>query len=196
MTCREHSLAVSNAFCGSARHRKGHRKEHRGGRRCRGRALSWLLALFLLAATIAASEGEANGNSSGSGSGSGWETLILHTHQGISHRLQVLIAATPAEQRRGLMFRTTLPAKHGMLFLHDPPQRVVMWMKNTYLPLDMIFLDREGKVVQIVERTTPLSLARIRSTQPVSGVLELAAGSVRSLSLAKGDRAEHRFFRR
>ena len=60
----------------------------------------------------------------------------------------------------------------------------------------MIFLDRKGKVVQIVERTTPLSLASIRSSQPVAAVLELAAGSVQSLSLDKGDRAEHPFFQR
>ena len=129
-------------------------------------------------------------------SGQGTETLFLLTRQGGRHRIKVELAATPEEQSRGLMFRTRLSARHGMLFLHDPPQKVVMWMKNTYLPLDIIFFDREGRVVQIVEQTTPLSLARIRSSQPVAAVLELPAGSVQSLSLGTGDRAEHRFFQR
>ena len=175
--------------------------------RTRRRVLLWLLPslfffLFLAASTSATSSSFSSSVASAQTKGDlksleqATKTLLLHTRQGASHKISVEVATTPAQQSRGLMFRTRLPAKHGMLFLHDPPQKVVMWMKNTYLPLDMIFLDREGKVVQIVERTTPLSLARIRSSQPIAAVLELAAGSVRSLSLAKGDRAEHPFFKR
>ena len=179
MIDREHSLAPSFALGGATLYRR------------RAWVFSWLSASFLLvAAASAQTAGEEQGYRKGT------ETLILQTRQGARHKLVVELAATPAEQSRGLMFRTRLPAKHGMLFLHDPPQKVVMWMKNTYLPLDMLFLDREGRIVQIVEKTTPLSLAQIRSSQPVAAVLELAAGSVRNLSLAKGDRAEHRFFQR
>ena len=159
----------------------------------RALALLWFLASCLLLAA-AATSAQTQGLSKVSAEG--YETLVLHTRNKGSHRFHIEIAATPVEQSRGLMFRTSLPANYGMLFLHDPPQRVVMWMKNTYLPLDMVFLDREGKVVQIVERTTPLSLVRIRSLQPVAAVLELAAGSVQRHSLGKGDRVEHPFFSR
>ncbi len=179
MTFKEHSLKAPNVLGSATSHRS------------RARVLSWVLTSFLLLAAVSApTKGDAQEN------GKEQETLFLHTRQGTRHKIIVEVAATPAEQLRGLMFRTRLAAKHGMLFLHDPPQKVVMWMKNTYLPLDMIFLDRKGKVVQIVERTTPLSLASIRSSQPVAAVLELAAGSVQSLSLDKGDRAEHPFFQR
>ena len=151
MIDREHSLAPSFALGGATLYRR------------RAWVFSWLSASFLLvAAASAQTAGEEQGYRKGT------ETLILQTRQGARHKLVVELAATPAEQSRGLMFRTRLPAKHGMLFLHDPPQKVVMWMKNTYLPLDMLFLDREGRIVQIVEKTTPLSLAQIRSSQPVA----------------------------
>ncbi len=186
MTNRESSL-VSPSFAVALV--LGGATLHRG----RARAFSTLLASFLLFLFAAAFVATASAQTKDE---KNLETLILHTRQGAIHSINIELAATPAEQSRGLMFRTRLPAKHGMLFLHDPPQRVVMWMKNTYLSLDMVFFDDEGKVVQIVEGTTPLSLARIRSSQPIAAVLELAAGSVRTLSLAKGDRAEHRFFQR
>ncbi len=159
------------------------------------RVFSLLLAIFLVfqAVSVAPAVSEQNSEQSLEQSS---ETLLLRTRAGTLHKFSVELAVSPAEQSRGLMFRTRLAAKHGMLFLHSPPQRVVMWMKNTYLPLDMLFLDRDGKVVQIVERTTPLSLARIRSKQAISAVLELAAGSVSRLDLATGDRAEHPFFQR
>ena len=167
MIDREHSLAPSFALGGATLYRR------------RAWVFSWLSASFLLvAAASAQTAGEEQGYRKGT------ETLILQTRQGARHKLVVELAATPAEQSRGLMFRTRLPAKHGMLFLHDPPQKVVMWMKNTYLPLDMLFLDREGRIVQIVEKTTPLSLAQIRSSQPVAAVLQLRPERLKPLRVA------------
>ncbi len=172
--------------------------------RCLRTSLPVLLASFLVVQAVsvvsvvsaASAQTQGDTKSSETESEQSSETLLLRTRAGTLHKFSVELAVSPAEQSRGLMFRTRLAAKHGMLFLHSPPQRVVMWMKNTYLPLDMLFLDREGKVVQIVERTTPLSLTRIRSTQAISAVLELSANSVSRFELATGDRAEHPFFQR
>lgn len=104
------------------------------------------------------------------------------------------IADEPAERSQGLMFRETMPAKHGMLFDFGQTRPVQMWMRNTPLSLDMVFLDEAGTVTHIAERTTPFSDAIIDSGGPVSHVLELNAGISRLIGLKPGDRVEHRSF--
>ena len=106
------------------------------------------------------------------------------------HRFSVEVADEPAEQRRGLMYRRALPPDHGMIFVHSEPQRIVMWMKNTYVSLDMLFI-RGGRVTSIAARTTPHSEKRIRSEGLADAVLEIAGGEAERRGLRRGDRVLH-----
>lgn len=121
------------------------------------------------------------------------ERLDLVTGNGIV-TLDVEIADTPAKQALGLMYRTELAEKHGMLFLHDPPRESTMWMRNTYIPLDMVFIRADGTVHRIAAMTEPHSEAIIASNGPVAAVLEIAGGSAARLGLKPGDKVRHRHF--
>lgn len=110
------------------------------------------------------------------------------------HRFDVELAVTPEQHSRGLMFRRDLAPDAGMLFLYPRRQRITMWMKNTVLPLDMLFIDKDGTIVRITEWTRPQSLATIESGGRVLGVLELNAGTAARLGLAVGDRVLHSAF--
>jgi uncharacterized membrane protein (UPF0127 family) len=123
------------------------------------------------------------------------ETLKLHTAATV-HVINVEIADTPQEKAQGLMFRTSLADDQGMLFFYDTPQEITMWMRNTYIPLDMVFIRADGVVHRIAARTEPLSEAIIGSRGDVSACLELAGGAAERLGLKAGDRVEHRFFGR
>ncbi len=114
--------------------------------------------------------------------------------RGERHRFRVELAETPAQQARGLMFRTDVPADSGMLFLYGGAKHVAMWMKNTLVPLDMLFVAADGAVARIERWTEPLSLASIPSGAPVAAVLELRGGTADRLGLAAGDRVVHAFF--
>jgi uncharacterized membrane protein (UPF0127 family) len=107
---------------------------------------------------------------------------------------EVEIATNDRERETGLMYRKSVPEGTGMLFDFGEEREVVMWMKNTYVPLDMIFIRANGTIARIAENTTPLSEARIYSGPPVKGVLEVAAGTVRKYGISVGDRVGHRFF--
>lgn len=104
------------------------------------------------------------------------------------HKLQVEVARTPDEQERGLMFRTSLPRDGGMIFPYDPPRVASFWMKNTLIPLDMIFIRKDGTVARIADNTTPESLEPVQSGEPVAAVLELAGGRAAELGIAEGDK--------
>ena len=121
------------------------------------------------------------------------ETLKLLTAQG-THAIDIEIADTPQEKMQGLMFRTHLDDKHGMLFFYETPQEITMWMRNTYIPLDMVFIRANGTVHRIEARTEPLSENIIASRGDVTACLELAGGAAERLGLKPGDRIEHRFF--
>jgi uncharacterized membrane protein (UPF0127 family) len=121
--------------------------------------------------------------------------LTIHAAGGKGHVFNVWLADTPERQQQGLMFVRDLPADEGMLFVHRQPRVAGMWMKNTYIALDMLFIDARGQVVDIFERTVPHSLQTIGSRQPVKGVLELRGGEVRRRGLRVGDRVEHPAFR-
>jgi uncharacterized membrane protein (UPF0127 family) len=114
----------------------------------------------------------------------------------VDHVLQVEVMRSEAEREHGLMDRRFLPADRGMLFQFDREQPVLMWMKNTYIPLDMIFLSRNGVVTHIAENTEPMSEAIISSNGPVYGVLEVNAGFARKIGLKPGDLARHSIFAR
>ena len=101
-------------------------------------------------------------------------------------RFTVEVARTPSQHSQGLMFRRRLAADAGMLFVYDPPRPVSMWMRNTYIPLDMIFIAPSGRISQIVERTVPLSLENIPSRGTVRAVLELNAGTAARLGIRPG----------
>jgi uncharacterized membrane protein (UPF0127 family) len=114
----------------------------------------------------------------------------------VDHVLQVEVMRTEADRERGLMERRFLPADRGMLFQFDREQHVMMWMKNTYIPLDMIFLSRAGVVTHIAENAEPLSEAIISSNGPAFGVLEVNAGFARKIGLKDGDVVRHAIFAR
>jgi uncharacterized membrane protein (UPF0127 family) len=116
----------------------------------------------------------------------GLEKLVLETASG-PHEFAVEVMRTDAELEKGLMFRKYLPENRGMLFDFKAEKPVLMWMKNTYLPLDMIFISRKGQVTAIAENAEPLSERIISSNGPVYGVLEVNAGTVSKIALKIGD---------
>lgn len=122
------------------------------------------------------------------------ERLVVTTASG-NHAFDVEIAKTPAQQARGLMFRRTLGARNGMLFLYEEPQVVSMWMRNTYIPLDMIFIRADGKVHRVERSAEPLSERIIGSGEEVTAVLELAGGTAARIGLKPGDVVEHAHFK-
>ena len=106
----------------------------------------------------------------------------------------VEIADTEELRSRGLMFRQRLPEDRGMLFDFGKPQPTAMWMKNTYISLDMLFIRADGTIAYIAARTVPQSLEVIGPREPIRAVLELAGGVTAKLGIRAGDRAYHRIF--
>jgi uncharacterized membrane protein (UPF0127 family) len=123
------------------------------------------------------------------------QTLEIVTKRGV-RAFAVEMAVTPAELSRGLMFRTELPDGRGMLFDFKQEQIITMWMKNTPLPLDMIFIRGDGVIVRIAEQTTPFSTTTIPSGSPARAVLEVIGGTARKYGIAPGDRVAHPIFRK
>lgn len=120
--------------------------------------------------------------------------LTIKTGDGRSLPFSVELALTPEQRARGLMFRETMAPDAGMLFLFDREAPRAFWMKNTYLPLDILYLDRTGRIVSIARDTEPLSEAPIPSGAPAMAVLELNAGTAAALGIAPGDRVAYRAF--
>ena len=119
--------------------------------------------------------------------------IFIETKSG-QHRFAVEFAHTPEQLSFGLMFRRALPRDAGMLFNYARPQKVAMWMKNTLIPLDMLFIDTSGRIVHIRQRAVPGSLEAISSKVPVRGVLELNGGTVSRLGITLGDKVRHKIF--
>ncbi|MFB0492696.1 uncharacterized membrane protein (UPF0127 family) [Methylobacterium sp. OAE515] len=122
------------------------------------------------------------------------EPLTIVTKAG-PKRFNVEVMRDDAGRSRGLMFRRHMAADHGMLFDFEREEPVTMWMKNTYLPLDMVFIRPDGTISRIAADTEPLSTAIIPSGSPVSAVLELNAGTTAKLGIQPGDRIEHPLFK-
>ena len=112
--------------------------------------------------------------------------LSITTQSGKTHRFTVEVARTEAQQAQGLMNRQTLGPDRGMIFPYDPPVPASFWMKNTLIPLDMIFIRADGTVARIEANTAPLSLDPVTSGEPVAAVLELAGGRAAELGIAAG----------
>ena len=115
------------------------------------------------------------------------QTLEIASKSGV-HVFSVELAVTDEERERGLMFRKQLPEGQGMLFDFKREQEVSMWMENTYVPLDMIFIRKDGRILRIAENTEPLSRAIISSRGQVLAVLEVLGGTANKLGIAAGDR--------
>jgi len=122
------------------------------------------------------------------------EPVTVATAEGAT-MFTVEIADTEALRQRGLMFRQRLPEDRGMLFDYGQPQPVAMWMKNTYVALDMVFIRADGTVAYVAENTVPRSLEAIGVREPVLAVLEVAAGTARRIGLRTGDTVYHRIFK-
>jgi uncharacterized membrane protein (UPF0127 family) len=114
------------------------------------------------------------------------QTLEIASKTGV-HVFSVELAVTDEERERGLMFRRSVPEFTGMLFDFKRDQEVTMWMKNTYVSLDMIFIQSDGRIRRIAENTETESLKIIPSGGPVRAVLEVAAGTARKLGIGPGD---------
>lgn len=120
---------------------------------------------------------------------SGLEVIPLTVTSGAKrHAFKVEVAANGQEQARGLMFRTELPPGEGMIFPYQSPQILGFWMKNTPLPLDIIFIDEDGRIINIAARTTPYSLDSVYSDRPAMAVLEIAGGRAAELGIKPGDK--------
>ena len=104
------------------------------------------------------------------------------------HRFTVEVATTPAQMEQGLMFRQSLAPDAGMIFDYGAPSMSAMWMKNTLIPLDMLFVDAQGRVIGIHERAVPQSLDTIASPGPARAVIELNGGTAARLGIRAGDK--------
>jgi uncharacterized protein len=117
--------------------------------------------------------------------------LEINDGKKVKLTFDVWLADSPSRQQQGLMFVRALPDMRGMLFVHESPKPISMWMKNTYIPLDMVFIDAKGRIQQIVEQATPHSLDIIRSNEPALAVLEIAGGEAKRLGLHLGQHVVH-----
>jgi uncharacterized protein len=124
------------------------------------------------------------------------EPLAIVLQGGQRQGFQVEVARNDADRAQGLMFRRSMPADRGMLFDFGRVAPVAMWMQNTYLSLDMLFIRPDGTIARIAADTEPLSTRTIPSGEPVLAVLELNAGTAARLGIRAGDRVEHPLFRR
>jgi uncharacterized protein len=152
--------------------------------RHRGRAWSWLpLAVTLALYAFAGFSAQA----------ANIQPLEIVTKSGVQV-FSVEMATTEEEKTTGLMYRKELPDGRGMLFDFSPEQQVSMWMKNTFIPLDMIFIRADGRILRIAEDTEPQSTKIISSGGPAKGVLEVIAGTAKKYGIAPGDRVAHPLF--
>ena len=124
-------------------------------------------------------------------SAAGLEQVPLTIRSGSKlHRFTVEVARTSEEQANGLMNRQSLAPDRGMIFPYDPPQQAAFWMKNTLIPLDMIFVRPDGSIARIAANTVPLSLDPVPAGEPVAAVLEIAGGRSAELGIGPGDKVD------
>ncbi len=157
--------------------------------------ISLLLSAFALAACNAVATGakpsaaaECRPGIAAEASEAGLEqTSLCITSGAKTHSFTVEIARTGAQQARGLMFRTALADDRGMIFPFAAPRMASFWMKNTVIPLDIIFIRADGRIENIAANTTPYSTEQVRSTAPVTAVLELRGGLSAERGIKAGD---------
>ena len=144
----------------------------------------WLVAILVIAGCAVAS--------APAGAAS-FQPLEIVTRNGVQV-FSVEMATTEEEKQTGLMYRKELADGKGMLFDFNPEQEVSMWMKNTYVSLDMIFIRADGRILRIAENTEPLSMKIISSRGPARAVLEVVAGTAQKYGIRPGDRVGHPLF--
>src|SRR5262245_14599077 len=155
----------------------------RAGREHGSACIGALLVLILLVTCLFSGHAEAMRR----------ENMKLHTTKGVKV-VSVEITETQDEKMKGLMFRSSLSDDQGMIFAYDPPREITMWMRNTYIPLDMVFIRPDGIIHRIEAWTRPLSEEIIASKGDVAACLELAGGAAERMGLKAGDRVEHPMF--
>jgi uncharacterized membrane protein (UPF0127 family) len=155
-----------------------------------GRLLRLAFAALALALLAAPQQAGAQGPAA-----AGLEPLTI-VGAGGRHAFQVEVMRTPEQRARGLMHRQFMPADRGMLFDFKQTEPVAMWMQNTYISLDMLFIRADGTIARIAERTEPLSTRTIPSGEPVLSVLEINGGVAEKLGIRPGDKVEHSLFKR
>ena len=153
--------------------------------RRRARAWFWMAVIAALALCVLAGFGV---------QAASIQPLEIVTKNGV-HVFSVEMATTDKERETGLMYRKELPDGKGMLFDFSPEQQISMWMKNTYISLDMIFIRADGRILRIAENTEPQSLNIISSGGLAKGVLEVIAGTAQKYGIAPGDRVAHPLFK-
>lgn len=122
------------------------------------------------------------------------EKLLIVTASGKRHGFDVEVAHTPPQQAYGLMNRKSMPQDHGMLFIFQTEAGRSFWMKNTLIPLDMVFIRADGTIHHIHENAIPQDLTPVLSNGPVRAVLEVNGGRMEALGIRPGDKVNHRFF--
>lgn len=152
-----------------------------------------IAVLAVVAAARAATIGEAAADEL-SPAGLPLDEVAVTTVAGETFRFTVELALTPAHQQRGLMFREEMADDAGMLFLFDPVRPVSFWMRNTLIPLDMLFIAPDGTILNIEAEAEPETETRRPSAGPVRGVLEINGGLAAALGIAAGDRVLHDAF--
>ncbi len=145
-----------------------------------------LIAALLLALAPVAGCGPISAKAPSAIAATGSVPLEISTAKGVL-RYTVEVARTEQEQERGLMYRTSLPDKGGMIFPMKPPRFASFWMKNTLIPLDIIFIRADGHIARIAANAVPESLATIDSGEPVAAVLELAGGAAATAGISADD---------
>ncbi len=137
------------------------------------RFLPGLIAALILVATAATAE-----------------PIVIHTG-GSAYKFEVEVVTTPETRAQGLMFREALAPNAGMLFIYPVEQPVSFWMKNTLIPLDMLFLKADGRIARIAHNAVPHDETPIDSGAPVKAVLEVKGGTAQALGIKEGDRVEY-----
>ena len=149
----------------------------------------WILVLALsLAACTPPATAPQTGTMPDLDAAFAFDSLTVINDRGEELEFDVYLATDFEQQRRGLMFVRDMPERTGMLFVYDSEETRSMWMKNTYIPLDMVFARTDGSVVNVVTDTVPQTLTSHRSTEPARYVLELNAGTARRLGIGTGSR--------
>lgn len=123
------------------------------------------------------------------------ETASIKLKSGATHAFELEIAKSPVDVQMGLMFRKSMEPDHGMMFqFTKEPRKISFWMKNTYIPLDLLFIAGDGRIVNIHRNATPHSTTSIPSVEPVTGVIEINGGRSDELGIKIGDTVAHPYF--
>lgn len=158
---------------------------------------AWLLCMALLLGGLAAAEpARADVAAPEPLSAFPQSLLAIRTASGKVVNFKIWTADRPSRQEQGLMFVRDIDDHAGMLFLFGPVRQISMWMKNTYLPLDLLFIDSTGRIDYIAARATPLSTDIISDPRPVAAVLELKGGIAESFGIRTGDTVLHESFKK